>query len=260
LDQITLGSGFSGGVQSILKAGQDYGVMYGSVAARDANGNYLINPSTGYLIADLNPQIIGNPNPQFIMGFINQFTYKGLSLNVLVDYRKGGDLYSTTIQSYLGRGVTKDTEDRNRLVIIKGVQGDPTTRTAITQKDGSGQSIPGTTIPNNTAISVNDYYFSSGAAGLGSFDENTIYDATTVRLREVSLGYTLPKSLLSKTPFGLVNISVSGRNLYWYSPNIPKYTNFDPETSSFGSSNQQGFEYTNAPTTRRYGVNLRVNF
>jgi hypothetical protein len=81
-----------------------------------------------------------------------------------------------------------------------------------------------------------------------------------VRLREISLGYDLPKSLLDKTPFGLINISLSGRNLYWYSPNIPKYTNFDPETSTFGASNQQGFEYTNAPNSRRYGVNLRVTF
>jgi len=133
------------------------------------------------------------------------------------------------------------------------VQGNPTTRTPLRNADGS-------TIPNNTAISVNDYYFSSGAAGLGSIDEKGVYDATTVRLREISFGYDLPKSLLAKTPFGLINVSVSGRNLYWYSPNIPKYTNFDPETSTFGASNQQGFEYTNAPNTRRYGVNLRVNF
>ena len=253
LTQLSFGSGFVGGVQSILKPGEDYGVFYGSAAARDEQGNYLINPATGYLIRDLNPKIIGNPNPQFLMGFINQFTYKGLTMNVLVDYRKGGDLYSTTIPSYLGRGVTKDTEDRERLMVIKGVQGDANTRQPLRNTDG-------TTIPNNTAISVNDYYFSSGAAGLGAFDENMVYDATTVRLREISLGYDLPKALLAKTPIGQLNISVSGRNLYWYSPNIPKYTNFDPETSSFGSSNQQGFEYTNAPNSRRYGVNLRVTF
>ena len=254
LPQIAFGTGFSGGVQAIFKPGEDYGVFYGTTAARDDQGRYLVNPATGYLIEDaVNLKVIGNPNPQFLMGFINQFTYKGITMNVLVDYRKGGDLYSTTLQSYLGRGVTKDTEDRERLVIINGVQGNPATRTALRNADGSS-------IPNNTAISVNDYNFSSGAAGLGSIDEKGVYDATTVRLREISLGYDLPKALLAKTPFGVVNLSVSGRNLYWYSPNIPKYTNFDPETSTFGSNNQQGFEYTNAPNTRRYGVNLRVNF
>ena len=254
LPQIAFGTGFSGGVQAIFKPGEDYGVFYGTTAARDDQGRYLVNPATGYLIEDaVNLKVIGNPNPQFQMGFINQFTYKGITMNVLVDYRKGGDLYSTTLQSYLGRGVTKDTEDRERLVIINGVQGNPATRTALRNADGSS-------IPNSTAISVNDYNFSSGAAGLGSIDEKGVYDATTARLREISLGYDLPKALLAKTPFGVVNLSVSGRNLYWYSPNIPKYTNFDPETSTFGSNNQQGFEYTNAPNTRRYGVNLRVNF
>ena len=253
LPQLSFGTSFSGGIQAILKPGEDYGVFYGTTAARDEKGRYLVNPATGYLIRDPNPKVIGNPNPQFLMGFVNQFSYRGLVLNVLVDYRKGGDLYSTTLQSYLGRGVTKDTEDRNRLVVINGVQGDPATRLPLRTADG-------TAIANNTAISLNDYYFSSGAAGFTNIDEKGVYDATTVRLRELSLGYDLPKAVLAKTPFGVVNFSVSGRNLYWYSPNIPKYTNFDPETSTFGASNQQGFEYTNAPNSRRYGLNLRVSF
>jgi TonB-linked SusC/RagA family outer membrane protein len=258
LTQLPFGSAFAGGIQSILIPGQDYGVFYGSVAKRDSiTGKRLINPADGRFIEDPQQRIIGNPNPRFLMGFINQFTYKGLTLNVLVDYRHGGDLYSTTLQQLLGRGVTKDTEDRDRLVLLDGVVGDPTTLKAVLGPDNQP-------LPNTTAITVNDLYFSSagqgGGAAVNSVDEVSVYDATTVRLREVSLGYDLPKSLLDKTPFSIINISVSGRNLYWYSPNIPKYTNFDPETSTFGASNQQGFEYTNAPNSRRYGVNLRVTF
>jgi len=255
VDQIAFGSGFSGGIQSILKPGEDYGVFYGSAPVK-YQGKYLINPADGRLIEGPNQQIIGNPNPKFLMGFINQFNYKGLNLNVLIDYRHGGDLYSTTLQSYLGRGVTKDTEDRDRLVIMDGIYGDPNTYGPVL----TDPSNPNSTVANNTAISLNDYYFGAGSAAINTADALSVYDATTVRLREVSLGYDLPKSLLEKTPFGVINISVSGRNLYWYSPNIPKYTNFDPETSTFGASNQQGFEYTNAPNSRRYGVNLRVTF
>ena len=256
--QLPFGTAFAGGIQSILKPGEEYGIMYGSRALRDSvTGKRLIDPKDGRLIRDPEQRIIGNPNPRYLMGFINQFTFKGITLNTLIDYRHGGDLYSTTLQSLLGRGVTKDTEDRDRLVILDGVQGDPTTFKPILTLDGQR-------IPNNTAISYNDYYFSPGGTGGGaainSVDEVSIYDATTVRLREITLGYDLPRVLLDKTPFGIVNISVSGRNLYWYSPNIPKYTNFDPETSTFGSSNQQGFEYTNAPNSRRYGVNLRITF
>ncbi|MDO7876635.1 SusC/RagA family TonB-linked outer membrane protein [Hymenobacter sp. ASUV-10] len=260
LDQLSFGSGFLGGIQSILKPGQDYGVFYGTRAARytapDGKTYRLINPTDGRMIEDPNPTIIGNPNPKFLLSFINQFTYKNFTLNTLIDWRQGGDLYSTTIQSYLGRGVTKDTEDRERLVIMDGIIGDPTTRLPVL----TDQNNPSSFVQNSTAISLNDYYFGVGSAAVNSVDEVSVYDATTIRLREITLGYDLPKNLLNKTPFGLINISLSARNLYWYSPNIPKYTNFDPETSTFGASNQQGFEYTNAPTTRRYGVNLRVNF
>ena len=257
IDQITFGSSFGSGlIQAIHQPGQPYGVFYGSAAARDENGNKLVNANTGRLIQNPNPQIIGNPNPDFSMSFINGFTYKGLNLNFLVDYRKGGSLYSTTLQSYLGRGATRDTEDRDRVVVIKGTEA---------RIDNAGNIIishnaDGSLVPNSRAISVNDLYFGAGSAALGGYAEQSVYDATTVRLREITLGYDLPKSLLSKTPFGLLNISFSGRNLYWYSPNLPKYTNFDPETSTFGSGNNQGFEYTNAPSTRRYGVNLRVTF
>jgi TonB-linked SusC/RagA family outer membrane protein len=255
-DTLVLGSAFN--LLGLLIPGQPYGVLYGTAPKRDANGELYVDPVNGRLIPSANNKIIGNPNPDFLMGFINQFTYKGITLNTLIDYRKGGSLYSTTIQEELGRGVTKDTEDRDRLVLIKGIQYDPVTKGAAVDK------VTKEVLRNTTAISVNDLYFSSAGVGGGAasngYAEQSIYDATTVRLREVTLGYDLPKSLLGKTPFGVVNISVSGRNLYWYSPNLPKHTNFDPETSSYGASNFQGIELTNAPTTKRYGVNLRVTF
>ncbi|UOQ52857.1 outer membrane beta-barrel protein [Hymenobacter cellulosivorans] len=255
VDQIAITPGFGSGlVQPILMPGQPFGVLYGSNVDRDDQGNVLIDPTTGRMIPALNPKIIGNPNPQFLMGFVNQFTFKGITLNTLIDYRKGGSIYSTTLQSELGRGVTRDTEDRDQLYIIKGVQGDPITHLPLRDADGN-------TIPNNRAISLNDYYFGTGSAGIGGTAEQSIYDATTVRLREVTLGYDLPKSLLEKTPFGVINVSLSGRNLYWYSPNIPKYTNFDPEVNTYNSaSSAQGIEFTNSPSTRRYGINLRVTF
>ena len=258
VDTLVQGSTFSGGgIRSLLVAGQPYGVLYGTAPLRDANGELYVNPISGRLVPGKS-KIIGNPNPDFLLSFINQFTYKGLNLNVLVDYRHGGSLYSTTLQEELGRGVTRDTEDRNRLVIIDGIRYDPVTKKAAIDP------VTKQVIRNNTAISLNDYYFSSGGVGGGAasngYNEQSVYDATTVRLREVTLGYDLPKKFLGRTPFSIINVSVSGRNLYWYSPNLPKYSNFDPETSTYGASNQQGFEFTNAPTVKRYGVNLKVTF
>jgi len=255
LEQLVIDGYFTGStLQPVLQAGQPYGEIFGTTVARDEQGNRLIDPSTGRMIIDPTPRPIGNPSPQFMMGIINQFAFKGFTLNTVIDYRRGGSIYSTTLMQELGRGVTKDTEDREKLVMIKGVQGDPTTRQPLRNADGS-------TIPNNTAITLNDFYFGSGSAALSGADEMSVYDATTVRLREITLGYDIPKKLIEKTPFGSFNVSLSGRNLYWYCPNIPKYTNFDPETGTYGTdSNIQGFELTNAPSTRRYGINLRVTF
>jgi TonB-linked SusC/RagA family outer membrane protein len=256
-DTLTLANTFAGQVRSVFIPGLPYGTLFGTAPLRDDNGELYVDPVSGRLVPSPKLKVIGNPNPDFLMGFINQFTYKSLTLNILVDYRKGGSLYSTTLQEELGRGVTKDTEDRNRLVIIDGVRWNPTTRKADVDADGNP-------LRNTTAITVNDLYFSSAGVGGGAasngYNEQSIYDATTVRLREVSLGYDLPKGLLGKTPFSLINISVSARNVWWYSPNLPKHSNFDPETSTYGASNQQGYEFTNAPTTKRFGVNLRVNF
>ncbi len=230
---------------------QPYGALYGTKAARDSEGNLLINPTTGELIPALESGVVGNPNPDYKMGFGTGISYKGLSLNGLLDYTHGGDMYSVTVTSMLGRGVTKDTEDRETSWIIPGYYGDANT--------GEPLLVDGQKAPNSTAVSTNGLYFGQTFA-INSTTDMNIYDATVWTLREISLGYDIPKKLLSKLPFGSANISVSGRNLWYFAPNMPKYTRFNPESASFGSTNVSGIELSAAPTTRRYGVNLRVTF
>ncbi len=230
---------------------QPYGALYGTKSARDSEGNLLINPTTGELIPALEPGVVGNPNPDYKMGFSTGISYKGLSLNALLDYTKGGDMYSVTVTSLLGRGVTKDTEDRETSWVIPGYYGNADT--------GEPILVDGQKVRNTTAVSTNGLYFGQTFA-INSTTDMQIYDATIWTLREVSLGYDLPKKLFAKTPIGGVNISVSGRNLWYLAPNMPKYTNFNPEAASFGSTNVSGIELSAAPTTRRFGVNLRVTF
>jgi hypothetical protein len=246
---------FFGDPQSIHRPGQPYGLLIGSKAARDPEtGKVLINQATGRMIASLTNDIIGNPNPDFTIGFTNTFTYKGLTLQGVIDYRQGGDIYSTTINSLYTRGVTRDTEDREKTVVIDGVYGNVNTQLPILNTDGS-------TTPNTTGISYNDLYFGTGSFASGAPSEFSVFDGTTIRLREITLGYDFPTKLVEQTKFfRSANISFSGRNLYFITPNLPKHMNFDPETSSYGAGNAQGFDFTNAPSSRRYGVNLRVTF
>src|SRR5690606_10435865 len=102
----TLQASFTGSVSAVLRPGEEYGILRGTVDARDDEGNLLIDPSTGLLIPELDQKIIGNPNPDFIAGLTNTLTYKGFTLGAVFSWRQGGDFYSTTIQTYLGRGVT----------------------------------------------------------------------------------------------------------------------------------------------------------
>lgn len=258
-DRILLANSFAS-PQSVLIPGQPYGVTYGTALARDPATNLpLINATTGLPIVATANKVIGNPNPDYVMGFINTFSYKGLSLSSVLDFRKGGTIYSSTLQSLLGRGVTRDTEDRDRVIIVKGILGDPATKLPLL----TDPSDPGSTTANVTPLSLNEYYFTTGegSAAIGGAAEQQIYDATILRLRELTLGYELPKSLLAKTPFSTISLALVGRNLYRFTPNIPRYSNFDPETSSYSSgSNGLGIEFLTTPPSRRYGITLRAAF
>ncbi len=243
---------FSGMASAILRPGQEYGLLKGSVDARDQEGNLLIDPSNGQLIRDPNEAIIGNPNPDFIVGLTNTFTFKGFSLTAVFDWKQGGDLYSNTVLSLLGRGVLKFTEDREMMKIIPGVYGDPNTYEPI--RDGEGNKIV-----NTTMVETNSLFFGETFA-INSANEWNVYDGTVYRLREVSFGYDFPSGMLEKTPFGGISLSVTGRNLWFFAPYFPKSTNYDPEINQYGASNIQGIEYSTTPATRRITFNLRLKF
>jgi len=252
VNEIQFGSGFGGSVSSVHRPGQPYGQLLGTVDARDEDGNLLIDPSNGQLIRALDPQIIGNPNPDYILGITNTISFKGFTLSALWDLRQGGDLFSTTVNSMLGRGVLAYQGDREGNAIIDGVYGNPETFEPYLDDSDN-------VIPNQTMIEVNSLYFGE-SFGVNSADEWAVFDATTYRLREASLTYLLPKSILSRTPFGAVSIGVVGRNLWNYSPNFPKDLNYDPETNQFGARNVQGIEYSTTPSARRFSVTLRATF
>ncbi|CAM4105114.1 TonB-linked outer membrane protein, SusC/RagA family [Pedobacter westerhofensis] len=244
--------GGANGTSSVHMVGSPYGLIYGTAYARDAAGEILIDPNTGKPLVSGSLKAIGNPNPDYILGITNSFTYKAFSLSVLFDLKKGGDMYSNTVGQMLSRGVTRDTENREGVLVSPGVLGNPATLQPLLDANGK-------TIPNNVGMSYEDLFFNNGI-GPGGVDEGSIFDATVFRLREVSLAFQFPKSMLKGTPFGSGMISVTGRNLWYYAPNFPKYTNFDPEVSSLGVGNSQGYDNLSVPTTKRFGVNLRFTF
>jgi TonB-linked SusC/RagA family outer membrane protein len=201
----------------------------------DASGSYRTNNDTNYKTNKY--ALIGDSNPDFIANIGNTLTYGNLSLNVLFNATIGGDMYSSFIMTLLGRGITTDTLDRELPYILPGVLA-----------DGS---------PNNKMIDNATTYF--GNLILGG-DELRTWDASVLRLSEVSLTYDIPSSWLDKTPFGAATISAQGFNLWYDAYNTPDGVNYDPNIAGLGVGNGSGFEYFNGVSARRYGVSLKLTF
>lgn len=251
LERTPIPGGFTGGIRGWLEAGKPFGYLRGQVADRTENGELLINPINGQLIEGLDQADVGDPNPDYKLGISTSFSYKQFSLSGLFDITKGGDMYSVSISSMLGRGVTLDNVDRETGWVIPGVYGDPNTHKAVL--------VGGKTVPNQTKVSTNDLYFGT-TFGINAPDEFNVFDATVYRLREITLAYELPVSFAKKIGASAISLSLSGRNLWYYAPNFPKHVKFDPEVNSFGSTNTQGIELSAAPTTKRLGFNINVTF
>ena len=119
--------------------------------------------------------------------------------------------------------------------------------------DGVVQNADGSYSPNTTKVEVPAYY--SEYYRRANVEAN-LFDATWVKLREISFGYKLPSSILSKTPFRSASLSLVGRNLWTIHKNTP---NIDPE-SAYNTSNAQGLELNGYPMTRNVGFNLNLKF
>ncbi len=237
--QLALG-GFTGGTL-VAQVGQPYGSFFGSSFLRSPDGNIVVDVATGYPIIDPQAKIHGNVQPDFLAGLNNSFSYKNFSLSFLFDARKGGVFFSRTktLQEFTGTDPRTLYNGRQVFVVPGSVI-----------IDANGKYIPNTTPVQN----AENYWtaFSSPTA------MEHLLDASFIKLREVSFAYRLPASLFKNKGIKGVTIGLSGRNLFLWTPKENTYS--DPETSSFGTGNVQGFEYGTIPSLRNYGANIRVTF
>ncbi|WP_114750859.1 SusC/RagA family TonB-linked outer membrane protein [Pleomorphovibrio marinus] len=268
VDQIVLTSlaGSSEIVQIAHRTGQPFGILVGRKAIRDSEGNLLIDglPGTtfGKYIDNPEPQVIGDPNPDFVMGITNNFRYKGLQLTVVLDWVQGGDLYSKSNREIVGRGLTDDAGDRMVSRIMPGyIAGRNPDGSLLRDENGNYMAATdanGEKIRNTINITNFNWWYDRGSFGWNGAEEFHTFDATVFRLRELALTYNLPAKLLDKTPFGSANFGISGRNLWFITPNFHPGLNLDPETSTFPGL--RGIDFIGVPSTRRLSANLSVTF
>ncbi len=233
-DQVVY-SGFSNLGNAAIE-GEPLGVFFGSRIDRTSDGELIVGADGNYVQAAENG-IIGDPNPDWTGNLINTISYKNFSLRFQLNYQQGGDVYSSTISTLLGRGLITETVNREDTYILPGVN-----------VDGS---------PNRLALNNSSYFFNNILFGPS---ELQVYDATTLRLQEASLSYSLPSKFLDRTPFGSLVFTLSGQNLWFRAFNTPKGANFDPNTSGTGVGNGFGFDFINGPSSRRYGMGIKASF
>ena len=236
-----------GGITIDASPGQPYGAIRGKDYIYDNNGNKVVDEQGYYLLSETNNEIIGNVQPDWIGGVQNTFKYKNISLGILIDGQKGGDIFSLDTWYGMATGLYKETVGNNDL-------GNPK-RNALA--NGGGIVLPGVTEngePNRTRVAFDDY---NHAYGYGrDANKGHIYDASFVKLREVNLTYTFGEKIIDSTPLTNASISLIGRNLWIIHKNLP-YS--DPE-AGLSSGNVQGYQSGAYPGIREVGASLKLNF
>ena len=213
--------------------GESYGAIYGTDFTYDSNGNKLIDEDGFYIPTAI--KNLGSTLPDYNMGLRNSLKYKNLSVSFLFDMQQGGKYFSTTHMWGMYSGMLEETGfggNREAGIVLDGVL-----------ENGNA---------NTTRITANEY----GGMHYGGVDALNVFDASYIKLRDVTIGYDLPKSIIGGFLDG-VRISAFGRNLLAW--NLA-WEGMDPENTSYGSGNIQGLEGGSLPSTRQYGVNVNFKF
>ena len=239
VDQLNFGADRTFSANIIAQVGGQIGDIWGNVYDRNEAGQ-IIHDENGLPQIAENREILGNFTPDWSGGITNTFTYDNFSLSFLIDAKQGGEILSTTSSfGYLfGRHVLslegRDSED---FTIV-----------------GAGVGADGVTT-NTEAAKLDTYY-----ERLSNITEINVYDASFIKLRQLTVGYTFKKATLEKLKIikGL-NLSLVGRNLLFFENGLDEL-GLDPEAIYTATGTDFGIEYSALPSTRSIGINLKVTF
>ena len=239
--------GGSDALQIYAVAGGVYGEIWGTKYQRvdDKSSPYygqLLLSDSGLPQATSESYKIGEQQPDVMAGWTNTFTYKNLSFSFLIDGRFGGDIFSFTNLELQRSGIAEVTAPGGKRedIVVAGV---------VRQSDGSY-------VQNTTPVSLEQYYQALGT-GRAGISEAYVYDATNIRLRNVSLNYSFPREMLKNTPIQRLKLGVSVNNVWMIKSNL---NGIDPESVYATSTNATGLENASAPTSRTYLFNVTIGF
>jgi TonB-linked SusC/RagA family outer membrane protein len=234
--------------------GFDYATIFGFDWWRDANGNILINDDP----ADTHPDgfpwtnntktvALGKVSPDWTLNIYNTFSYKGISLSALIDIKKGGYMNNGTRFNLNYYGQTLETLDRASPTVFEGVYG---------HLDANGNVVSTGVKNTTTVIKDQTWYRGENSFTSGGAATQAIEESSWVKLREITLSYSFNKALISKIKVKGLEVYATGNNLLVFTP----YKGGDPETSVYGATNGQGFDYFASPGVKSYVFGVKLAF
>lgn len=230
-----------------IKGGK-YGEIWGTKFLRVEDGQYkgqLLLTSDGLPQATSEMEKIGDQQATCNMGLTNSFSYKGWNLSFQIDARIGGEIFSGTNAMMQRSGTAAATAPGGKRVddmVVAGVY-----------KDANGNYVQ-----NTNKVTTQQYWNAVAGTGNMGIGEANIYSASNIRLRNVSLGYNVPTSILAKTNFiQSLKAGFTVTNVFMIHSNM---NGIDPESVFATSTNATGFEYAGIPTTRSFVFNVSIGF
>ena len=283
MDRYELGSGVNG-VKLYAVVGEPYGTLYGNDYKRDENGKICVQlDGRPKYVSD---QVLANVQPDWIGGWRNSVRVWDFDFNLMIDFKKGGKFLSrTAYQGGIDGQTVQTLEGRDEFLMSKRILGE-TNNEMQGIMDVGNTVMPGADLkdhavvypdwerpkgihmdnsvydesegvwagkPNTSWVSPVTHWCHNNASSMKRY----IYDASYIKLREISIGYTVPKKWLQKTPLKNVRVSAVGRNVAILFQNTPK--GLDPEATRT-TGNAQGFEEGYAQPSATYGFDIKVSF
>jgi TonB-linked SusC/RagA family outer membrane protein len=251
-----------GGFTINAAIGEEWGLARGRGFTLDDQGRTIITPTGAYVVTP--NKDLGSILPDYTGGVLNTLNFNGIELRAMVDFQVGGQFFSTTRMFTAYSGLSAETVGNNHL-------GNPI-RDPL--RDQSGNIIAASSAPASTVGPTSGGILVEGVSESGEplavvvepityygrmfgLHERWLYDASFVKLRELSLGYNIPKKALGKLPVQSLNVSIIGRNLWLISS---KVDGIDPSEVLPGANNLVFEERGGLPGVRSVGARLTIGF
>jgi TonB-linked SusC/RagA family outer membrane protein len=227
-----------------LNVGEEWGNMYSRGFERDSQGRVLVGSDGLPVITNGQTVNIGNFNPDWLGGILNNFSYKNFNFSFLIDIRQGGQVGSFTNAILASDGALEKTLVGRDGTLVFGSNVFPGLE--VVKEDGT---------PNDIQVNAEQFWAKIGGRN-SPVGEAFVEDASNIRLREMTFGYSVPNTILEKTPFRKAKISLVGRNLFFLS----NKASIDPEVVTGTNTAADGFESFSPPSTRSFGMNVKLGF